>query len=425
MAIIIKKGTIWYQNDWFIGDMLIKDGLIKEISEGIEIKEDDEVIDAKEHIVIPGLIDMHVHLREPGFEEKETIETGVSAAARGGFTQIAAMPNTNPVIDHADLLDFVHHKSKEVKKTKVLQIAAITKGEQGKELTDMQTLKEHGTIGFSDDGKGIQTGLVMKRAMEKAASLNMPIISHCEDESLANKGVIHDGEKAKELGIPGIPSESEYVQLAKEMMLAELTGVHYHICHVSSSKSVELIREAKAKGINITAEVTPHHLLLTEDDIREPYSSFKMNPPLRTKDDRNELLEGLLDGTIDIIATDHAPHTEAEKKKGIIDAPFGIVGLETAFPLMYTQFVMENGIELERLINWLSTNPSEIFKLQGGIIELNKTADIAIIDIKNPRVVNKGEFASKGRNTPFHGKELYGWPLYTIVDGQLVWKQED
>lgn len=425
MTLIIRNGQIWYENKWFCGDVLIEEGIIKEINDEIVLAKGlHEEIDAKGKIVVPGLIDMHVHFREPGFEHKETIETGSKAALKGGFTTVAMMPNTNPVIDNRELVLFLKEQEKNLKLVKILPIGAITVGEEGEELTDFKELKESGIIALSDDGKGVQSLLLMKKAMEKAAQLKLSILAHCEDNSLAGKGVVHQGLVDKRLGVQGIPSSAEYLQVERDLLLAESTGCHYHVCHVSTSQSVELIRLAKAKGINVTAEVTPHHLLLTEEEILEPNPNFKMNPPLRSEKDRIELLNGLIDGTIDIIATDHAPHTELEKARGLTDAPFGIVGLETAFPLLYTRLVKTNNLKLEQLLNFLSKNPAKVFNLRGGRIGVGEVADLTIIDLNQKQTVDTSKFSSKGKNTPFVGWELYGWPSYTIVDGEIRWQQK-
>ncbi len=367
---------------------------------------------------------MHVHLREPGFEHKETIESGTKAAVKGGFTTVAAMPNTKPIMDTKEKVEQIYQKNQELSIAKVLQIGAITTGELGETLTDFLKMKEAGTIGFSDDGKGIHSSGLMKKAMEQAKKVDLPIIAHCEDMELVENGVIHDGMVAKELQLPGIPAASEYVQLARDLELAELTGVHYHVCHVSSKRSVELIRLAKQRGVQVTAEVTPHHLLLSESDMKEPYSQYKMNPPLRSEEDRQALLEGLIDGTIDVIATDHAPHSMEEKGQGISKAPFGIVGLETAFPLLYTHLVKQELVSLEQLIDWLTIKPAGLLRLEEGTIAVGKKADITIIDLEQLKCVEPEKFASKGKNTPFAGWQLQGWPTLTMVNGKIQWQED-
>jgi len=371
------------------------------------------------------MIDVHVHLREPGFERKETIETGSKAAVRGGFTTVAAMPNTNPVIDQPDLVEYIAMKSRQYGFAKVLPIGAITIGQKGQELADLEGMQKQGAIGFSDDGKGVASTTMMQQAMERAKEINAPILAHCEDTELAKGGVIHEGKTSQQLGVPGIPAESEFLQLERDLILAELTGVHYHLCHISSHRSVDLVRQAKARGVKVTAEVTPHHLTLMEEDVKEPYSQYKMNPPLRTEADKQALIEGFMDGTIDMIATDHAPHTEDEKGKGLLGSPFGIVGLETAFPVLYTQLVKTGMITLERLLDSLTVQPATLLKIESGEIEIGKTADLTIIDLETKKKVNPNTFASKGKNTPFTGLELQGWPVLTIVDGKIVWEQRE
>lgn len=425
MGILIKNSEIWYQGEWFYGDIYVEDGVIKEINKGLNPTSNrDEIIDAKGKIVVPGFIDLHVHLREPGYEDKETIKTGSSAAVKGGFTTIAAMPNTNPVIDRPELVCFIKAKSEEANFAKVLPIGAITYEEKGLKLTDFEEMKKVGIIGLSDDGKGIQDEITMKKAMEKAAKFNIPIVAHCEDETLMQGGVIHSGNISKKLGLPTISSESEYLQLSRDLLLAEITGVHYHVCHISTKESVHLIREAKRKGINVTAEVTPHHLLLSVEDISKPYSLYKVNPPLRAEEDRLALIEGLIDGTIDIIATDHAPHTKEEKNKDFKEAPFGMAGLEVAFPVLYTHLVKTKVISLELLLNKLTVLPANIYNLASGTIEIGFNADLVIIDLNKEKMVLANEFISKGSNTPFLERNLFGWPETTIVDGEIKWRLE-
>ena len=423
MELLIKQGTIWFKNNWHVGDILIEQGIIKEIAKKIESPGSYKIINAKGFKVIPGLIVMHVHLREPGYEEKETIETGLQAAAAGGITTIAVMPNTKPVTDNPERINYLIKKAKEMGTVKVLPIGAITKGEEGQKLTNFQRMKLAGVIGFSDDGRGIQSPSIMLAAMNMASELNIPIFAHCEDEEIAKNGVIHEGITSKKLNLPGIPSAAEFGQLQRDLQLAAKTGVHYHVCHISTKESVKLIKEAKERGVKVTCEVAPHHLLLTETDIKEPYSQYKMNPPLRSDEDRLALIEGLINGTIDIVATDHAPHTVLEKSQGLLKAPFGIVGLETAFPLLYTCLVEKNILSLEQLIGVMSSKAAAVFKLTGGEIEIGGSADITIVDLQNKKKVDPDKFLSKGKNTPFFGRELKGWPVYTIADGKIIYQQ--
>ncbi|XJZ28434.1 dihydroorotase [Bacillota bacterium Lsc_1132] len=404
------------------GDILIEDGKIKEI--GSELKTPvDQTIDASGLVAAPGFIDLHVHLREPGGEKKETIATGTLAAARGGFTTIAAMPNTRPVPDTKQQMEWLQSRIQEKAHVRVLPYASITVRELGQELTDFSGLKESGAFALTDDGVGVQSAAVMLEAMKKAANCGMAIVAHCEENTLINKGCVHEGTFSKKHGLNGIPSVCESVQIARDVLLAEQAGCHYHVCHISTKESVRIVRDAKRAGIRVTAEVTPHHLLLSEDDIPGFDANYKMNPPLRSRADRDALIEGLLDGTIDFIATDHAPHTAEEKSEGMQLAPFGIVGLETAFPLLYTNFVMQNKMTLEELIEWMTIKPAEAFGLPYGKIEIGAAADIVLLNLQEERSINREEFLSKGKNTPFAGWKCKGWPVMTIVDGKIAWQE--
>jgi dihydroorotase len=402
-------------------EILIENGNITSIEEKVE-KDVKIVIDGEGNVVLPGLIDVHIHLREPGGEAKETIKTGTKAAARGGFTTVAAMPNTNPVPDSKDVLDELMNRIEKDAVVRVLPYAAITKGLQGKELTDMKSLKD--AFAFTDDGVGIQTADQMYQAMLQAAKLNKPIVAHCEDNSIVYGGVMHDGEVSQRLNLPGLPGISESVQIARDVLLAEKAGCHYHVCHVSTKESVRVIRDAKRAGIQVTAEVTPHHLLMNESAITEDDANYKMNPPLRGKDDQEALLEGLLDGTIDFIATDHAPHTEEEKALGFRESPFGIVGLETAFPLLYTYLVKSGIISLHQLVDYFTTKPAEVFGLPYGKLAVNQPADLVLVNLEEETLLNKHEFASKGKNTPFHKWKVFGKPILTIANGVIAYQDE-
>jgi len=424
MSILIKNGQLLNkQGELEVKDILVEAGVIQKVAANIE-EQADEVIDAKGKLVSPGFIDLHVHLREPGGEKKETIATGTMAAARGGFTTIANMPNTRPVPDTVEHLHNLNQRIKETANVHVLPYASITIRQLGEELTDFAALKELGAFAFTDDGVGVQEAGKMLEAMKKAAALDMAIVAHCEDNSLINKGCVHEGEFSKANGLNGIPSVCESVQIARDVLLAEAAGCHYHVCHISTKESVRVVRDAKKAGIQVTAEVTPHHLLLTDMDIPSIDTNYKMNPPLRGKEDREALIEGLLDGTIDFIATDHAPHTAEEKAQSIQLAPFGIVGLETAFPLLYTNFVKKGLMTLKQLVDYLTVKPAQAFKLEAGRLEQGKVADLVIVDIEETKAIDPETFLSKGRNTPFAGMECQGWPVATIVGGKIAWREE-
>lgn len=403
-------------------EILIENGIISKIDKKIDAAVD-RIVDAAGKLVSPGFIDLHVHLREPGGEKKETIATGSLAAAKGGFTTVAAMPNTRPVPDTKEQMEWVQNRIKETAKVRVMPYASITTRQLGQDLTDFAALKEAGAFALTDDGVGVQSAERMLSAMRKAAELKMAIVAHCEENTLINKGSVHEGTFSKKHGLNGIPSVCESVQIARDVLLAEATGCHYHVCHISTKESVRVVRDAKRAGINVTAEVTPHHLLLTEDDIPGLDTNYKMNPPLRGSADRAALIEGLLDGTIDFIATDHAPHTAEEKSEGMVLAPFGIVGLETAFPLLYTHFVLKNIISLEQLIEFLTIKPAEAFGLTFGKIEVGSPADLVILDLDEEHAINPDEFVSKGKNTPFGGWKCKGWPEMTIAGGQIAWEK--
>ncbi|NRD78809.1 dihydroorotase [Bacillus sp. BRMEA1] len=403
-------------------DILIENGIITNIDKKIDA-DADRKIDASGLLVSPGFIDLHVHLREPGGEKKETISTGTLAAARGGFTTVAAMPNTRPVPDTKEQMENLQNRIKETANVRVLPYASITTRQLGQELTDFGKLKEAGAFAFTDDGVGVQSASMMLQAMKKAKEVNMAIVAHCEDNTLINKGCVHEGIFSQKHGLNGIPSICESVQIARDVLLAEAAGCHYHVCHISTKESVRAVRDAKKAGIHVTAEVTPHHLLLTEEDIPGLDPNYKMNPPLRSVSDRSALIEGLLDGTIDFIATDHAPHTAEEKSEGMELAPFGIVGLETAFPLLYTHLVLKNIINLEQLIAFLTKKPAEAFELPYGKLEVGAVADLVLLNLDEEHTIHPTEFLSKGKNTPFGGWTCKGWPEITIANGQIVWEK--
>lgn len=406
----------------FTTDIKIEDGIISAIGKDLEVQ--GEYIDVNGMFVSAGFIDVHVHLREPGGEHKETIATGSLAAAKGGFTTICPMPNTKPVPDRVDRFDDLIDRIKASAVVKVRPYGAITEDSKGEILTDYPALKAKGAVGFTDDGVGVQQAGVMFAAMQEIAKIQLPIAAHCEDNSLILGGCIHDGKKAHDLGLKGIPSVCESVHIARDILLAEATGAHYHVCHVSTKESVRVIADAKKAGINVTAEVSPHHLVLTEEDIPSADTNYKMNPPLRSIEDQMALIKGLEDGVIDCIATDHAPHTTDEKAKGMYDSPFGIVGFETAFPVLYTKFVKTGKWSLKQLTDWMTIKPAEVFKLNGiGKVKVGYAADLTVINLDAPEKVDSNSFVSKGKNTPFNGWLCYGWPEMTMVDGKIVYKR--
>lgn len=371
---------------------------------------------SKKYIIVPGLCDVHVHFREPGFSYKETIAFGSAAAAHGGYTAVCTMPNLDPVPDSAEHLQVQLDAIKRGAAIKVLPYGAITVGEKGEKLADMEAMSDK-VCAFSDDGKGVQNDEMMREAMAKAKRLGKIIAAHCEDNSLLFGGYIHDGEYARMHGHRGISSASEYKQIERDLRLAEETGCAYHVCHISTKESVELIRQAKAHGVNVTCETAPHYLVLCDEDMQED-GRFKMNPPLRSREDKQALIEGIKDGTIDMIATDHAPHSAEEKGRGLEKSLMGVVGLETAFPVLYTELVMKNIITLDRLVELMSFKPKERF----GIDTNN---DFAVFDISEAYKIDPGDFLSMGRATPFAGREVFGRCLLTVHNGKVVYKAED
>lgn len=396
-------------------ELIIEDGIITEIGTNLV---GDEVVDLKGNLLTPGLIDVHVHLREPGFTDKETILSGSQAAARGGFTTVCAMPNTNPVPDTVESFNSIEAI---VEKDAVIDVklyAPITHGLRSDKLVDMEAIN---AFAYTNDGVGVQTAGVMYEAMRLAASINKPIVAHTEDESLLYEGVMHKGRRSEALGLPGIMGIVESSQVARDVLLAKETGVHYHVCHVSSKETVAALRWGQSMGANVTGEVAPHHLILNEDDIPNDDSTYKMNPPLRSKEDQAALLEGLLDGTLSIIATDHAPHTAEDKAGGFVGTPFGIVGIETSFALMVTHFVNTGIMTLEFLIDKMSTHPAKLFNLQVNKIEVGAPANLAVFDITNEVIIDPEEYLSKSSNTPFNGSKVVGMGVYTLYEGKEVY----
>ncbi len=406
------------------GKQLFKNGSLSSLSlfidHGIvvsEIPESDGTVIFSDSYILPGFADVHVHLREPGFSYKETIKTGTLASAHGGYTAVCSMPNLNPVPDSAENLQKQLDIIEKDAAIAVYPYGSITVGQMGEELSDMEGMSEN-VIAFSDDGRGVQSDELMEKAMLKAKSLGKMIVAHCEVNSLLNGGYIHDGEYAKAHGHRGICSESEWHQIERDIKLVEKTGCAYHVCHISTKESVEIIRQAKKRGVDITCETGPHYLVLSDKDLQED-GRFKMNPPLRSEEDRLALIEGIKDGTIDMIATDHAPHSAEEKGKGLEKSAMGIVGIETAFPVLYTELVLKGVISLSKLVELLSINPKKRFGIKGGTDD-GQQADFCVVDLDTEYEIRSEDFCSMGRATPFEGKKVKGKILHTYIKGEKI-----
>ncbi|MCM1114884.1 MAG: dihydroorotase [Clostridium sp.] len=422
MTLLIKNALCYVDNKFKKLDILIKDGLINSL--GISVSSDnvDRTLDAMgKYFLIPGFVDVHVHLREPGFSYKETIKTGTFAGAKAGYNVLCTMPNLNPPPDSVENLKVQTDIIDNDAVIDVLPFGTITKGRKGVgEVVDFEAMADR-VIGFSDDGTGVQTEELMREAMTECAKLGKIISAHCEDNSLLKGGYIHDGEYAKAHNHKGICSESEWGQIARDCRLAEETGVHYHVCHISTKESVDIIRKAKARGVNVTCETGPHYLTMCDADLQED-GRFKMNPPLRSDADRQALIEGVLDGTVDVIATDHAPHSIEEKSKGLAKSAMGVVGLETAFAVLNTKLVKTGVITLEKLVELMSVKPREIFGIEGGKIAEGESANLCLIDANREWTVNPNDFATMGRATPFENWKLQGENLLTILRGEIVYE---
>ncbi len=404
-----------------VADVLINNGTIAAVGPNLAVPSGATVIPAAGRLVVPGFVDLHVHFREPGFEYKETIQSGTDAAVAGGFTSVCAMPNTNPVNDNQAVTEFMLERAKAAGTARLYPIGAITKRSEGKELAEIGDLRRAGCVAISDDGKPVMNSLVMRRAMEYARAFDVPVVDHCEDLHLSEGGCMNEGVISTELGLPGIPSAAEDVMVARNVSLAELTGARLHLAHISTAGSVRMVREAKARGLKVTAEACPHHFTLTEEVTRGYNTHAKMNPPLRTSLDVQAIKEGLRDGTIDVIATDHAPHATQEKQQEFTEAPFGIVGLETALPLTLA-LVDEGVLTLESAIEKLATAPAKAFSLNAGTLAVGAPADVAIVDPDRQWEVDPSKFRSKSRNTPFAGWKVKGRVTTTIVSGRVVYE---
>ena len=418
--LLLKNGTVVAEGVSCKVDVLVVDDKIAAIGEALCADEQTEVFDAEGCIVTYGLADVHVHLREPGYSAKETITTGTRAAARGGVTTVCSMPNLQPAPDAPETIAVEQQMIDEQAVIEVLPFATISKGRERRELADIEALRPL-SVGYSDDGNGIQTEELMRKAMQRIAAVDGIIAAHCEDDSLLHAGYIHDGEYARTHGHKGICSESEWKPIERDVKLAEEEKCRYHVCHISTKESVAIIREAKSKCNHISCETAPHYLVLCDADLQED-GRFKMNPPLRAAEDRAALIEGIKDGTIEVIATDHAPHTAEEKSRGLKGSMMGIVGIETSFAICYTHLVRKGVITIEKLIALMSENPRRIFRL-GGAMRVGERADIAIYDITKPYKIDSAEFLSMGKATPFEGEEVYGRCMLTLFGGKKVWEE--
>ncbi len=407
-----------------VADVFIQDGKIAKVGKGLKVKAD-QTIDAKGKIVTPGLVDIHVHLREPGFEYKETIATGTMAAVAGGVTSVACMPNTNPPIDDQAIVHFIKSKAEKDGNCHVFPVGCISKRREGEEMAELGELKKAGAVGLSDDGSPIMNAELMRRVMEYAKMHDLVVIDHCEDMHLSNNGVMHEGEAATAMGLRGIPAASETVMVARNIVLAEMTGAKFHVAHMSTAGSVELVRQAKKKGLNVTAETAPHYWSLSDKSIKNYNSNFKMNPPLRSEEDVAAIRKALKEGIIDCIATDHAPHSSTEKQCEFDEAAFGIVGLETLFAVTYSHLVEPGVVSLSRAIELLTIAPSKIVGINKGTLSEGADADVAIFDITTDKKVDVNQFKSKGRNSPFNGWNLKGWADVTIVSGVIKYQRTD
>lgn len=406
-----------------IADVFLANGTVTEIGAGLD-STGAEVFDATNMIVAPGFIDMHVHLREPGFEHAETIETGSRAAAAGGFTSVCCMPNTKPVNDSATVTKYILERADRLAIVNVFPIGAITKGSEGEELAAIGSMKAAGVVAISDDGRPVMNARVMRRAMESAKAWDLPLINHCEDLNLSAGGDMHEGVQSTRFGLRGIPSASEDVMVARDILLAELTGVRYHVAHLSTKNAVAMVKYAKAKGLPITCEVCPHHFSITDTEIRPYDANYKMKPPLRSCCDVEGAIEGIVDGTVDALATDHAPHPGSEKMQEFEKCPFGILGLETAIGLTLQKLVHTGKISLLRMVELYTAGPARVLRLNRGTLSPGAPADVTVFDPQRRWTYDVNHSPSKSRNTPFHGVEFVGGPVATVVNGVFVWRHD-
>ncbi len=424
-TLLIKGGRVLSPEDGWDGelDVLIEDGVIRQIAPNLTVSAD-ETLDARGQVVAPGLVDIHVHLREPGGEISETLETGLQAAVAGGFTAVCPMPNTKPLVDRPELVRTTVEKAQRIGLARVFPIAAVSMESQGESLTDMAALKAAGAVGFSDDGRPVKTAGLMRRAMEKARVVGVPIIDHCEDPSLHPGGVVNEGPVAERLKLRGIPNVSEDVCVARDLILAEATGAHLHVAHLSTARAVEAVRVGKRRGIRVTCEVTPHHFTLTDEAVIQYGTNAKMNPPLRSAQDVEAVRAGIADGTVDVLATDHAPHAPELKAKPFSgDSPFGVIGLETALALALTQLVHPGRISLAHLVVLMSTNPARIIGQPLGRLQIGGAADTTVFDPHLDWTYRAADGRSKSRNSPFDGWQLKGAATATIVAGKIVYRR--
>ena len=425
MTILIKNGRLINPSENLdkVMDIFVEDGIIKEKAESIE-KQADTVIDAAGCYVMPGLIDLHVHFRDPGLTYKEDIETGSKAAAKGGFTTVCCMPNTKPVVDNVETVKYIIEKGEKTGLTNVLPVGAVTKNMAGVEITDVEELKKAGICAISEDGKSVMNSGVYRKAMKNAAKANVPVLAHCEDINLVEGGVINLGDKSSELGVKGISNAVEDVIAMRDIMLAKETGATLHLCHCSTKDSVEMVKRAKEEGIKVTAEVCPHHFSMCSDDITSNDGNFKMNPPLRAREDMEALIKGLQDDIMDVISTDHAPQSAEEKAKDLEHAPFGIVGLETSVALTVTNLVKKGYLTPMQMAAKMSYNPAKVLGIPKGTLDEGKIADITIIDPDKEYTIDVNTFESKGKNTPFDGYKVSGEVEYTILNGKVVYSNK-